>query len=301
MRYNEFDMLPINAFKPFLGRMTLEGGKSDAPAPPDYTGAANATAAGNLEAAKVAAAANRVNQVTPYGNLNYSSNGKDSNGYDSYTATQTLNPDQQAMLDKNNKLSNGLLDTAQLGLGGVNDALTKGFDFSKLPAASMNAGQTYQDAIMSRMNPKFANDEESLRTRMTNQGVRPGTEAWDREFNNFNQGKNDAYNSATVQGMQYGDQARQQALQEQEFGRTEGLNMVNALRTGNQVQQPNFVNAPQQQTTAGPDLLGAANAQYQGQVSANNAQNAASGGLFGGLASMGGTLGAAGMTSGFFA
>jgi hypothetical protein len=49
-------------------------GKSSpsAPPPPDYAGAAQATAAGNLEAARAAAAANRVNQVTPYGNLTYS-------------------------------------------------------------------------------------------------------------------------------------------------------------------------------------------------------------------------------------
>lgn len=47
------------------------GGKGKAPPAPDYTGAANATAAGNLEAARAASAANRVNQYTPYGNLIY--------------------------------------------------------------------------------------------------------------------------------------------------------------------------------------------------------------------------------------
>jgi hypothetical protein len=37
------------------------------PPPPDYAGAARETAQGNLEAARVATAANRVNQITPYG------------------------------------------------------------------------------------------------------------------------------------------------------------------------------------------------------------------------------------------
>jgi hypothetical protein len=52
------------------------------PAAPDYTGAANATAAGNMAAAKETAAANQklqlmgqygsmTNQVTPYGQINY--------------------------------------------------------------------------------------------------------------------------------------------------------------------------------------------------------------------------------------
>ena len=194
---------------------------------------------------------------------------------------------------KNNTLSNGLLDTAQLGLTGVNDKLKQGFDFNALPAQQVNAGQTAQDAIMARLAPQQARDEDSLRTRLINQGVRPGSQAWDNEFTNFNQGKNDANSQAALQGIGVGQQARQQALQEQEFGRTEGLNMVNALRTGNQVQSPNFVNTPQQATTAGPDLLGATNAQYQNQLSGYNAQQARGAGLFGGLASVAGTAASA--------
>ena len=335
-------------------------GKSDPPPAPDYTAAANATATGNLEAAKVAAAANRVNQVTPNGSLTYTTNpnqggfnqsGYDAalanyqkqlatynspqtnqtspanffsagflgnrlggstnanrgaapiapdrnayntnNAYDTYTATQTLSPDEQAKLTKNNTLSNGLLDTAQLGLTGVNDKLKQGFDFNALPAQQVNAGQTAQDAIMSRLAPQFGRDEESLRTRLVNQGLTAGSQAWNNEFTNFNQGKNDAYSSAALNGIGVGQQARQQALQEQEFGRTEGLNMVNALRTGNQVQSPNFVNTQQQATTAGPDLLGATNAQYQNQLSGYNAQQAQGAGLFGGLASVAGTAASA--------
>ena len=41
------------------------------PEAPDYTKAAEATAAGNLEAAKYATAANRVNQITPWGSLTW--------------------------------------------------------------------------------------------------------------------------------------------------------------------------------------------------------------------------------------
>ena len=40
-------------------------GSSPPPPAPDYAGAAQATAAGNLEAARANAAANRVNQYTP--------------------------------------------------------------------------------------------------------------------------------------------------------------------------------------------------------------------------------------------
>lgn len=322
-------------------------GKSDPPPSPDYAGAATATAAGNLDAARAASAANRVNQVTPYGNLTYThdtSSSFDQAGYDAayknyqtqqaqqasqankpnnafgnimggnfgqqsnspsisapnradfttnsnpdggWTATQTLSPAEQSKLDQNNALSNSLLGTAQKGLNGVDTMLTNGFDFNALPKSAVDAGQTGQDAIMARLNPQFAQSEEALRTRLVNQGVRAGSQAWDNEFRNFNSGKNDAYSQAALQGIGVGQQARQQALQEQEFGRTEGLNMVNALRTGNQVTNPTFSNVPQQATTAGADLLGAAGMTGQYNTAANNASNASSAGLFGGLAQLG--------------
>jgi hypothetical protein len=47
-------------------------GKSSSPPPaPDYAGAAQATAQGNLEATRAATEANRINQYTPYGSLTY--------------------------------------------------------------------------------------------------------------------------------------------------------------------------------------------------------------------------------------
>ena len=52
------------------------GKSASAPPPPDYAGAARETAAGNLEAARANIAANRVNQYTPYGSLEYEVWGK---------------------------------------------------------------------------------------------------------------------------------------------------------------------------------------------------------------------------------
>jgi hypothetical protein len=361
MRYNHIEMLPDLAFKRVGKKMTLEGGgKGKSPKIPDMTKAAEATAQGNIEAARIAAKANRVSQYTPYGNLVYTQEGTpsfDQSGYDrayadyqknlsaynnQYTnpstnqygiggfnkgnnrpnlpmpvaptrdsfmskvdpdqwrATQTLSPAEQEKLERNNALEVGLLGTAQKGLDGVDEALSKGFNWDLLPASQINAGQTAQDAIMSRLNPKYSQDEESLRTRLINQGVRAGSQAWDNEFRNFNEGKNDAYTQAGLYGIDVGNKARQQAIQEQSFGRTEGLNMVNALRTGNQVQQPNFVNVPQQATTAGADYLGAAQGQYNAQLGQSNAQNAGQAGLFGGLTGIANTGIQLGSAAGWF-
>lgn len=58
-------------------------GKGSAPATPDYAGAAKETAAGNLESAKLAIQANRANQYTPWGNLEWTNDRSfDQAGYD---------------------------------------------------------------------------------------------------------------------------------------------------------------------------------------------------------------------------
>ncbi len=62
--------LPLRAFVRH-GRNIRPQGKGDAPATPDYAGAATATAEGNLDAAKYATQANRANQYTPWGNLTW--------------------------------------------------------------------------------------------------------------------------------------------------------------------------------------------------------------------------------------
>ena len=76
------------------------GGKSDAPAAPDYVGQAQAQAAGNLQAARAQTSANRINQTTPYGSIKYTQGtGFDQAGYDKAMA------DYQAMEDNLNNMS----------------------------------------------------------------------------------------------------------------------------------------------------------------------------------------------------
>ena len=111
------------------------------PPPPDYAAAANATAQGNKEAVLTQTAANRVNQITPQGNLTYNITGQDPYGNPTWTATQTYSPEQQSLYDKNNQLSQGLLDSAQTGLGYANDVISHpGVDQSQLPQMPINPG-----------------------------------------------------------------------------------------------------------------------------------------------------------------
>lgn len=308
MRYNHFDLLPEAAFRTLDGRkpLTLEGGKSSPPAP-DYKGAAEATAAGDLEATRVATAANRVNQYGPYGSIEYTHNptgtlneaaynsalesyNKQMAAYaenpqlfsttgapkapniadfysgnydDGWSMTTSLSPEQQAIYDKNMNLSQGFLDTAQTGLGYVDSALSTGgaLDESRLAQPGIS-GQAVQDAIMSRLAPQLARDQESLRTRLANQGLMEGSEAWQNAMTDQGQHENDLYTQAALQGINTANQSRAQGIQEQYAAQDRPLNIVNALRTGNQVSLPQFNSAiPQQAATQGADMLGAAVAQ----------------------------------------
>jgi len=264
------------------------GKSASAPPAPDYLSAAKETAAGNLDAARAATAANRVNQVTPYGSLNYTISGQDPYGNPTWTATQSLAPAQQQLLDYQNQTSLGLGELTGKGLGYVNTMLDKPFDTSQLPTTGFNPSQSYQDAYMQRLAPQIQQGREALSVDLANRGIPVGSEAYKRAMMTQGQKENDLLAAATTQGFGVGQQARQSALQEQAYLRNEPLNTLSAVRTGAQVQGPSFVNSAQQATTAGPDILGATQMGYNAQLGAANAQNAANNAMTQGLFSLGG-------------
>lgn len=237
-------------------------GKSSSPSSPDTVGAARETSQGNIAAAREAAAANRVNQVSPWGSLQYSQGGTDAYGNPTYTATQSLPEELQG--------------TAQNLMGNVASNFSTPFDTSQLPALQINPGQTAQDAIMARLNPQFDRQSQQLETKLANQGIAPGTEAWKNAQYDLSTARNDAMTQAALQGINVGQGARQQALQEQSFLRNEPLNAMQALKSGTQLTP--YSGSPQA-TTQGPDILGAQQAKYATDVGATNAQNAQTTGL----------------------
>jgi hypothetical protein len=264
------------------------GKSASAPPAPDYTAAAKETAAGNLDAARANIAANRVNQYTPYGSLEYKIAGADPYGNPTWSATQSLSPVQQQLLDYQNQSSLGLGQLAGKGLGYVGKMLDTPFDISKLPTTGFDPSQSYQDAYMQRLQPQIQQGREALSVDLANRGIPIGTEAYKRAMASQSQRENDLLAAATTQGFGVGQQARQQGLQEQAYLRNEPLNTLNAVRTGSQVQGPTFVNPAMQANTAGADILGATQMGYNAQLGASNAQNAANNAMTQGLFSLGG-------------
>ena len=232
-----------------------------------YTQAAQATTLGNLAGAQQATAANRVNQNTPYGTLNYTQ-GVDAQGNPTWTANQ--------------QLSQPLQDLTTSSLQGLQASQAN-------PMYGINPGQSYSDAIMKRLQPQMAQSAESNTAALANQGIVPGTQAYDNAMRTFQQGQNDLQTSAQIQGMQTGLQA--QGLQNQQAANIKNLST------------PGYVNPYSQAAVAGPDYLGAYTTSNATQIAAQNAANAklanTQAGLYGlGSAALLGSGGIGGLASG---
>lgn len=253
------------------------GKSSSAPPAPDYEKAAEATAAGN-----------RVNQITPYGSLKYTESGVDSQGNPQFTANVELSPDQQRLLEQQNKTSLGLGELQDLGLGYVRSMISQPFDTSGLPQTGIDVGENMTNSIMRRMQPQLLQEQKSFDATMANQGIPLGSEAYENAKRMFDERQNDKITSAIIGGTDVGLRARTQGFNELGYMRNEPINTLSAVRSGSQVTNPNFVTTP-----AGADYLGAAQSGYNAQLSASNAQNAAKNSFTSGLMSLGGTLGGA--------
>jgi hypothetical protein len=237
--------------------------------------------------ARAATAANRVNQVTPYGNLDYTQSGTDPYGNPTWTATTSLSNIGQQLLNNQNQTSLGLGSAINAQLGQVQDVMGQGFN-PNLPSTGMNPGQSYQDAYMQRLAPQLAQSRESTTASLANQGIAPGTQAYENAMRQQAMKENDLLLGATTQGFGVGQQANQQAYNQALTNYNLPLNTLSSLRTGAQVQNPSFVNSAQQATTSGADLLGASQMGYNAQMGDFNAKQAAQANFNQGLMGLGG-------------
>ena len=207
-----------------------------------------------------------------------------------WTATQTLTPAQQKILEQNQGLSSGLLGAAQKGLDYAQGVIEKpGVDQSQLAQIGINPGENYSDAIMRRLQPQINQESQASDAQLANQGIAPGTEAYANAKRQLAQNQNDRQVAAITGGMGVGLNANQQGFQQAAYNQMQPINVINALRTGSQVQSPSYVNSAQMPNIGGPDLLGATQAGYNAQVANTNANNAASGGFMGGLMNLAST------------
>lgn len=167
------------------------------------------------------------------------------------TVTQTLTPQAQQTLESQQRVQTALANLGERGIANASAMLSQPFtpttteikhdfggysavplaenfnakttvplqyslDTSNLAAMPINAGTSAQDLIMQRLNPTIQAGDVSFKQSLANQGLAPGTAAYDAAYRNRQMGVNDLYNQAALQGINLDMAARQQGLNEQQ-------------------------------------------------------------------------------------
>lgn len=229
----------------------------DSPTPPpapDYAGAAQKETQSK-----------QTSQYTPYGSQVYS---PDPSAPSGYRSDITLTPQAQNALDSQQALSSGIGKIAQDYLPQVQQQYSNPMGLNSVQDVSDKA----YGAMTSRLDPQWDARATQNETKLTNQGLRPGGEAYDNAMRDFNNSRNDAYQQANLASIQTMPQTYQLAAQEYQ----QPLNILNAIRSGAQVQNPQFGTNP------GTNFTGATQAQgsytqglYNADVARNNANTQA--------------------------
>lgn len=162
----------------------------NAPSPPHVTDPG--TTAANQQALNTAAGeasqqGSMVNQSTPFGSLTYSQTGTSANGTPIYTASTSLTPQQQQLLEtlQGTKATAGtqagnLLTSANYGSESPADAI--GNATSGLTGEAMGKEVSY-------LQPFFQQQTEQLDNQLRNQGFAPGEPGYDNAMRNLEQGQ----------------------------------------------------------------------------------------------------------------
>lgn len=258
----------------------------DIPTPPSPRETSAASTSTNVGTAIANAMMGNVNQVTPDGSLTYNQSGTynwadpytgQSYAIPQFTATQTLSPQGQAIADQTSSAKLNLSTLANNQSAFLNDYMAKPIDLS-----TGNVEKYINDHFSDDFNRQWGDQESSLMTRLANQGIGAGSEAYDRALSQFSDRRSNAYDN--MYGNQY-----QGAVSNIMAERNQPINEITALLSGSQVSNPNYVNTsmPSIPTT---DVAGLINTNYDQQVNKAMAEYQANQGILGGLFGLGGKL-----------
>ena len=188
---------------------------SGAPAPPNYRNAAEQQANASAAAVNAQTQANRPDITTPFAQQQWTQgpNGQwnMSTGFTGPMAGAAQGLQQQAAANMATPFSFG-----QFGQVGTGDAARD---------SAINAA--YGQAA-SRLNPQWQQREEAQRTQLLNQGLTPGTAAYQQAMGNLGQQRNDAYNSAMNSAIGQGTAAGDSAFRNNMMARQQSI--AEALR-----------------------------------------------------------------------
>lgn len=287
--------------------MSVDFGKGGGgPSTPDYTSLAKQQAQLQAQNNKAALLANRPTQNNAYGTTSWTHTPRfDQSGY--AAAMDKYNQDLAAYQSKmNSPMSGGgfhgnnMDDNGGGGFGAqavapvapTQSDYTTGEDWTQnttlnptiqgiwdsyanlLKGDGSTPGQGQTNLILSRLQPQMEQQRAQMDTQLRNQGLVPGTEAYNNAMRVIDQKQNDLLTAASVEGNKY------------------GLSTLQGLQS---LANPNFPQFASSTIDQAPNLVGAAQNTFNGQMSAYNADQAANANFTNGLFSLGASaLGAPG-------
>jgi hypothetical protein len=198
---------------------------------------------------------------------------------------------------------------------------------SAMPSVNdfQNERDQVTNALMARMQPQLQQQQDSLNSNLANQGIQLGSDAYGKAQQINGQNTNDARMSAILAGSQeqqrlFGDAmgindqqyqhelgnqqmtfnqglasnqfnnaAVGQAIQQADYFKNQPLNMLNALRSGNQVQMPGFGNVAGGAQIAAAPVYAATNDAYNAALDQYKTAMSGYSGMMQGLGSLGST------------
>jgi hypothetical protein len=254
----------------------------DPPAAPDPKEQAGAQTGANISTATANAALQNINEYTPTNSVVRKQTGtqsiwdenlKKNITVPTYSTYQTYSPSEQAVYESNTANRLGVNAVAGNLINNVGKSVSTPIDYSKLPAAGSTANITapkytnfaagpklktdlagaddfsadrakVEGALMARMNPQLQQDKNTLEQQLLNQGLQPGSEAYNRAVDQSSRAANDARYGAILAGGQEQSRLFAQDLAAKGFYNTATQGMAdNAYRTtaaNNQNQTANF-------------------------------------------------------------
>jgi hypothetical protein len=220
-----------------------------------YIQAAQATTLGNLYGARAATQSNRINQNTPYANLQYTQS-LDANGNPVWTANQQLaQPLQQSLGNIQGQLAQSTAtpfdvsqyQASQVGQGPQFSSMGNAPTLqSQVQGTGMEGWDKATGLLMSRLNPQIEQSNERLQAQLANQGIAPGTEAYNRAMTQQGQKTNDLLTQAQLAGSNVQNTMFNQNVAAGQFGNQaltqQNANQLANLGFNNQAGQQGFAN-----------------------------------------------------------
>lgn len=249
-------------------------GGPNVPAVPNPTDVANQQQQLNLNMLEAVQGASNVNQVTPTGSLTYQQTGTGPGGVPTYTATQTLSPENQQLLN--------LLQGNQRAAGTQAGQLLAGANYGAQNPADVIGGATSGNtkALLgqetSYLDPYFTRQTQQLDTQLRSQGIFPGSPAYEQAM----QQNQDTQNRAVTNFL---TTAEPQAFSQAEQSYMLPASLASQLLGVSQPAGIGLTTTPQASGQPA-DLTGAVASANQANMAAYNAQmqqqNAMISGLF---------------------